>query len=225
MEIPRFAARLGRLTAVGALMAGFATAGPLLTGCCDPCEGHPDDPMCLPEDPKKFVTVQVIGALIGPGTYSHEPWDADGTQISTETWQKLAAALSSTNPYLAASALVVNPVLAGTKAPDPFGTARLDIGQGIGTTYELANNSNNPEDTYLPVWPGLAVWQHVPIEESLRLQVKIEDEDLINHDGIGVAEITKQDLLDALASGQTYQVPVARQTNDQLLFIGISVRQ
>jgi len=181
--------------------------------------------MCLPPDPKKFVTVQVISALVGPGTYSHELWDADGTEISTETWQKLAAALSATNPYLAASALLVNPVLAGTKAPDPIGTARLDIGQSIGTTYELANKSNNAEDTYLPVWPGIVAWQNVPIEESLRLQVKIDDEDLINHDPIGVAEITKKDLLGALLAIAVGCGAWGWFAHDQLLFVGISVRQ
>ena len=43
------------------------------------------------------------------------------------------------------------------------------------------------------------------------------------HDPIGVAEINYEDVVAALESEQVYQVKVADQTDNQLLFVGISV--
>jgi hypothetical protein len=207
------------LGATLALLAATAFAA------CDPCEGNSQALDCMERDPKNFVTVELQSALVGPGKVTRELWDADGSEVPTETWSQLATALAGANPYVAASALLVNPVLAGTKAPDPYGTARLDIGQGIGLTYQLADRSSNMEDTYRPAWPNPIVWFNVPLDQSLRLKVEVTDEDLVNDDSIGIAEITKAQLLDALASGKVYQVPVADQTDNQLLFLGISVRQ
>jgi hypothetical protein len=203
-----------------------SVAAGLALVACDPCAdaSNPSDD-CMERDPKMFVTVEVQSALIGPGKFTRETWDADGTEISTETWSQLATVLAGANPYAAASALLINPVLAGTKAPDPFGTVRLDIGQAIGLPYAVADTSSNQEDTYAPTWPTPVAWRNVPLDRDIRLKVDLTDEDLFNPDPIGVAEITKSNLLDALAAGKVYQVPVADQTHNQLLFIGISVRQ
>ncbi len=191
---------------------------------CDPCDVDATSPECTGVHPVT-VTVELQSALIGPGKLDRTAWDGDGTMVSTEVWSQLATALAGANPYAAAAALLVNPVLAGTKAPDPLGTARLDVGQGIGLTITLADPATNMEDTYATTWSWPAIWQKVPIDMPLRIRVSLTDEDLVNHDAIGVAELNNSHLRAALMAGQVYHVPVADQTNQQILFLGISVRQ
>ena len=57
----------------------------------------------------------------------------------------------------------------------------------------------------------------------MRLRVTVIDEDLWEDDPIGVAEINYDDVVAALEAGEVYQVKVAEQTQNQLLFVGISV--
>jgi hypothetical protein len=195
---------------------------------CDPCDADDSSADCVAErmaDKGMTVTVELQSAVIAPGKLSREPWDADGTQIPTQTWSQLATALAGANPYVSVSALLINPVLAGTKAPDPYGTARLDVGQSIGTTLALGDRATNMEDTYTPTFSRPALWVKVPIDQNVRIKVDLNDEDLINDDAIGVAEVNSAQLKEALAAGKVYHVPVADQTNQQILFLGLSVRQ
>jgi hypothetical protein len=191
---------------------------------CDPCDLDEASAECQ-QQRSMTVTVELQSALIGPGKLDHTSWDGNGEMVSTEIWSNLASALAGASPYTAAAGLLVNPVLAGTRAPDAMGTARLDIGQSVGQPLILADASSNIEDSYSPSWATPALWGNVPLDQNVRIKVDLTDEDLLNHDSIGVAEINSSHLVDALAAGKVYHVPVADQTNQQILFLGISVRQ
>jgi hypothetical protein len=59
----------------------------------------------------------------------------------------------------------------------------------------------------------------------VRILVELWDDDLVNDDPIGAAEINSTDLMDALVAQQKFYVRVDDQTEGQLLFLGISVVQ
>jgi hypothetical protein len=203
----------------------IAVLGGLSSFACEPCDLDSNAEGCAeagkPGVPR-IATVELQGAVIGPGKVTRETWDASGEEIPTDVWSQLATALAGSNPYTAVAALLVNPVLAGTKAPDPFGTARLDVGPTIGMTVMLPEA--NMEDTYTPSWSSV-IWTGVPLDRDVRLKVDLTDEDLLNHDPIGSAEINTSHLLEALAARTAFHVPVANQSRDQLLFLKVSVRE
>lgn len=60
---------------------------------------------------------------------------------------------------------------------------------------------------------------------DLRVRLSLLDEDLVNHDAIGVVELNAWDLDAAVKANQVFHVRVDDQANGQVLFVGISVRQ
>ena len=84
--------------------------------------------------------------------------------------------------------------------------------------------TNNFEDTYTPIWPSPTPgWSQVPLISDLRFRFNLFDEDLVNDDPIGVAEVNYADVVAALKDGHIFQVELAAQTNNQLLFVAMSV--
>jgi hypothetical protein len=81
------------------------------------------------------------------------------------------------------------------------------------------------EDTFQPLWLGIRGWSMVPLSTSLKVRVRLVDEDLVNHDAIGAATISYTEIVNALAAGGTYWVRVENQTLRQLLAIGIQVTE
>jgi len=80
-------------------------------------------------------------------------------------------------------------------------------------------------DSYTPAWRQPARWQHVLLDDLIRLRVRLEDVDFRNNDPIGDVEIDGRALAAAAASGGIYYVPAFVPGDDrpQLLFIGLSV--
>jgi len=203
-------------------LAGILLSIPLIAGC-EPCDPGVDCGDADAVNPT-IVTVEVSGAVIGPGKFNHTSWDASGGTIPDQVWTDLSTALVALDPFVAILPLLADPVLAGTMAPDPYGTVRLDVGATVGTVYPPAGPDTNMEDTYTPTFQSI-IWTGVPLDQDVRIRVDLTDEDILNADTIGVAEINSDDLRTALAAKKIYHVPVADQTNSQLLFVTISVRE
>lgn len=87
----------------------------------------------------------------------------------------------------------------------------------------LAQRSDAIQDTYTPIWPYGWYYTNVPIDSDVRITVQLWDEDLVDDDPIGTAQINASDLKAALAAQDKFEVRVDDQTDGQLLFIGISV--
>jgi hypothetical protein len=66
-------------------------------------------------------------------------------------------------------------------------------------------------------------WTGVPLGQDIRFLIQLSDQDLVDDDPIGTAEIVVDDLKAALASGKIYHVNVADQTAGTILFVDISV--
>lgn len=204
-----------RSAAVGAIGMGA------LCGCGAPAT-HLPPPSNLPAR----VDISIKNATIGIKSNGEE-WDGHG-RVSKEAMEQITKLAKL--PTLQAVALGTAGALVGALAsikdpPDAQGTAKI---LGCSTpveAFELAQK----DDTFTPSWEQVT-WHGVPFERTMRVEVSLVDSDrdglvgvLGGEDGIGTAQMTYDDLVDALVVGKVLQVNVADQTNNQLLFVGISV--
>jgi hypothetical protein len=164
------------------------------------------------------LRVSIVSALIGPAKVSGLPWDGTGGAVDEGTWGELGVALGAADPYTAAVGILASMTDSGTARPDPKGTALL-YSAGSETRIELPMAFR---DTYTPTWSE-ATFHKVPGNIDQRLRITLIDQDVMEDDPIGVVELTPADLEAARASGRIYQVRVSDQSQNQILFIGISV--
>jgi len=172
----------------------------------------------------RWVSVTIKGAIIAPAKADGNPWDGFGS-VDQGVLQAVADALVGTNPVAAVLAALGNPALLAVSKPDPYGWAQASAFGTIGDAYWLAEKPPAMQDTVTPTWPYGWYYQNVPIDSDVRIAVTVIDDDLSSDDAIGSAEINSNDLKDALAAQQRFEVRVDDQTAGQLLFIGISVIQ
>jgi hypothetical protein len=199
--------------------------------------GVPMDPQPMPDGgvmmtppsgyAGRLATVLVEDALIGPSKADRTPWDP-GAAIPPEVITGLAKALGAVDPFAAALGVVGGPTLnaaiTASQKPDTYGTIRMDALGKIGTEYPLATREERTEDSFTPVVPGPTGYRMVPIDADVRLRIHLRDADLFDSDDeVGVAVINAEDIRAAFAARKKYQVPVWDQTNNQILFVGISV--
>lgn len=170
-----------------------------------------------------YVNIDILSTLLGPSKSDGTSWDSSGTVPSSIT-DGLAVALGvpGTGPIL--NFMASSGVQALSK-PDPIGSAQLDVGTGFDPTLnlELANTTNNTEDTFEPTWPGSPGWISVKLSSGLKVRLTVQDEDLVYNDDVGVATVTYADIVAAWIDGRTYWVRVDSQTNNQLLAVAIQV--
>lgn len=162
--------------------------------------------------------MSIVSALIGPAKVSGLPWDGTGGAVDEATWGELGIALGAAEPYSAAVGILASIADSGTARPDPKGTALL-YGAGTETEIELPMAF---QDTYTPTWSD-ATLHNVPGNIDQRLRITLIDQDVMEDDPIGIVELTPADLEAARASGRIYQVRVSDQSQNQILFIGLSV--
>ncbi|MSP60399.1 MAG: hypothetical protein EXR72_08665 [Myxococcales bacterium] len=169
-----------------------------------------------------LVTITISGATVAPFKADGTEWDGPG-KVDQKTIDGLAAALVGGNSYAVVTGFLGGQAILALTRPDPFGTGEVFVGGGWINKIDLATTVNNVENTFAPAWPGPPAWQHVPLAPTLRVRVHGVDEDLVNHDVIGDAEIGYAALVQAWQSQNVVQVQVSGQTQNQLLFVGLSV--
>jgi hypothetical protein len=174
------------------------------------------------------VSVQIVDAIIAPGKADGTSWDETFT-IPTPVLMELGDALASGDPVGGTLAVLAGPdlnnAISSLAKPDAYGTAQATVFGVTGDAYWLAQRSDAVPDNYTPIWPYGWHYTNVPIDSDVRILVILADEDLVNDDPIGAAEINSTDLMNALAAEKKFYVRVDGQTDGQLLFIGISVVQ
>jgi hypothetical protein len=179
----------------------------------------------------RWVSVQIVDAIIAPGKTDGTAWDWDLTTVTipASVWNALGTALAGGDPLGGTLAVLAGPELESaistTNKPDAYGWAQATVFGVSGDAYWLADRSDAIPDNYTPIWPYGWHYTNVPIDSDVRILVNLSDKDLVNDDPIGAAEINSTDLMDALAVQQKFYVRVDDQTDGQLLFIGISVVQ
>jgi len=191
--------------------------------------GAPDEGMAgqggTPATLPTTVSVEVLGAYIGPGKIDNTTWDGTGT-VPPEVLALVADALGYPGVDKIAD-VVQQAAYQALSKPDPFGTANLDRdGSGFDAAddVKLATTANNTEDTFKPTWPmPYPGWKDLPFDGGLQVRVTLYDEDLSLNDDIGTATINYPELLAAWESGKSYWVRVEDQTQGQLLAVEIQV--
>jgi hypothetical protein len=165
-----------------------------------------------------LVHIFFTGVLLRPTKSNGCQWDGLGCNASeaTEAAGAIGSALSRSQPYVAVAAIVAGPAMSSLEKPDAAGTAELFV-HGQSTVFQLVKR----QDSFTPTWD--ARWLSVVLDPSVRLHVKLLDKDLQFDDDIGTFELSHDSLQAAYAQQAVLQVPVARQTNNQVLFAGISV--
>lgn len=168
----------------------------------------------------------MIDATVAPGTAQGKSWDGPGL-VSIEVMQgvsKLLARIPARGRVEDATktgavvAEIGAAIAASIAPPDPKGQADLLV---AGTSRRLSLPERH--DTFHPTWSGIT-FDQVPLVEGLRLRVQLFDaDDIGSDDPIGTAELTYEDIVEALSYEQVVQLRVDNQTNGQLLFLGISV--
>lgn len=170
------------------------------------------------------MTIEILQCLIGPGKSDGTEWDFSAPIPQTVT-TGLATALGAPGVGPIINYLGTAAVQALSK-PDPMGWAELDWnGSGFDPDLEiiLADVDTNMENTFQPLWLNVRGWRAVPLTTATMVRVTLFDEDLADHDAIGVATISGPQIQAALAAGGTYWIRVEQMTVNQLLAIGIQV--
>lgn len=174
------------------------------------------------------VTIEMLGALIGPGKSDGTEWDGPG-KIPDDVVTGLATALGS--PEIAPILnFAQGAAYQALSKPDPYGIAQLNWdGSGFdpAQTISLATVDNNRQDTFTPDWPmdasgALPGWATVPFTPDLQIRVDLDDEDLTAPDHIGTVTIDFPDLKKAWESKKSYWILTGDPTK-QLLAVQVQV--
>jgi len=178
----------------------------------------------------RFATVLVEDAVIGPGKEDGTTWDPGFGSIPSKVFNDLSNALAETDPVAAVLVVLSEPLLTqaidATQKPDIYGTLRLDGLGMIGTEYWLAERDLRTEDSFTPAFPGPVGYQQVPIDADVRLRIHLLDADALDADDeVGTFVVNGAAMRAALLAQTKYEVRVADQTTNQVLFVGISVLQ
>jgi len=187
------------------------------TGCLSEMTGSSPEPA---PPGTRLATIEVVDAVMAPGKFNHDVWDAVG-KVPTDVWSGLATALGASEPFAAVVGfLETQPLL---PRPDPFGTATLlsTFSEEDGIDSPLATKDTFLQDTFTPTWPTRAHWANVPLTSDLRIRVSLIDKDLTVDDPIGVVELNSRDIDAAIAAGQVLHVKVSTQASAQVLFVGL----
>lgn len=188
---------------------------------CAACSPRPDGPppLASPRPLPPYVNVRFVQALIAPTKFDGRKWDGPGP-IAPQAGTLIATALGASNAYSAVVGVLASPTISGIEPPEPFGRVRVFKAGLLHVELPLDTEAR---DTLTPIWkPATAI--AVPLVSTTRIEIELWDRDFFGeHDPMGAAVITYEDLIAALRAGVVYHVRLAEQTNRQILFFDILV--
>jgi len=200
-----------------AVALGGAGAG-ALSGCVPRSVTIQLDPVVqAPPPPPTFASVSLVGVTIGPGKSDGSQWDGFFSMPAGLALE-VARDMDAPNDYVVTLDLL-NRVSQGLAKPDIYGETQLLVGGTLASSLVLPLGA---EDSFTPTWNRIG-WQHVPLDEDVRLRVSLMDEDMTSDDPVGVFELSTAELRAAMNAGSVLQVDVAAQTQQQVLFCAIAV--
>jgi hypothetical protein len=191
-------------------------------GCGGQCGQCPTGKECQDGQCISTVTIIIDDCVIGPGKADGKQWDGWGGTVPSDVQQQVQSFVDS-GMWMALISYLKSVAMESLEKPDPFGWAELSLGGAYGNKKWLADYDTNTEDTFTPIWKGGPGWSGISLTQATKVRVTLLDEDLSNDDDIGVAVVNYDDLMSVWAEGKKTYVPVAGQTNNQLLLIGMEV--
>lgn len=186
--------------------------------------------------PYQTYTIRFIGAVISAGTAAGEEWDGPGT-FDASAVQALLGTLGmavGTNGFAdmsssGAIAGVTRQFTKGIAAPDVVGSVHFHgtttraLAAVAGTPLALAHRGSYTPDSYLPRFN--VAYESWPVYPDSGFTIALWDLDDTNPDVIGTAVISATEIEAAAGSGKVVTLPVAEQTNGQLLGIQVIVQK
>jgi hypothetical protein len=171
------------------------------------------------------VTVSMVEATVAPFDEKGRDWDGGGP-VAAQLVSGLTSAMAGggkrkegEKKAAAVIGFVAQAAARGISAPDPKGWAEVQYPGAPPARVRLSETSNSLRPHF-----ANARWTGVVLHDDTRLRIHLEDDDPIgSNELIGTAELNYDDLVDALESQKIWQVAVADQTHNQLLYVGISV--
>lgn len=165
------------------------------------------------------VRIQIENAVIAPSDSGGQEWDDVGVVPESVT-KGVLGLLRVPGPVASVASKVIdwlqNEVGDAVSRPDPKGMAEIVSG-GTFPPLVLEENSNE----FIPTW-GVS-WKKVPLNSNLKVRIQLHDVDVLDDDNMGIASITYNDIIAALEIGKLHYVPTHKQTQNVILFVGISV--
>jgi len=173
----------------------------------------------------KRVNVSIVSATIGPCKADGKKWDGIGNAPAGAAAQ-IAKLLLDDNPYTGIAQALAGITMASTDKPDPYGFVEVAVDGEFKPNLKrnLYPDGKIVKDTFTPQFPTNE-WRAIPLDRGTRFRVTLIDKDIAQDDPIGTVEINDRDLRAALEAEKVYQVKVADQSQNQVLFIGLSVRE
>lgn len=224
----------GQITNESAVRSAFVPVGSCLprfsknsTGVCvsDVAQSLPAQSPTRPTD----ATVLVESALLNAKKFGDRCWDPgcneDQTRDAFQRCAKIASLLDPTDKLYYDALAVLGPMALGVWSnPDTYGHASIFSNGAYSPPVTLTVDRN--KDSLTPQW-GVQ-FTHVSLSPSSALRLEFWDADpdipLTNgDDSMGIVTISGDELLKAAQERRTHSVNVAKQTNDQVLFVNISV--
>ena len=174
-----------------------------------------------------YVNISFLSVLVAPTKVNSNTWDASA-KINAHASGLLADMMLPGSGIATGTIISKASELAtqGKAAPDVIGYVVLtgpttrNLVNIAGTPIALATKINRTKDSYTPRFnTSYYGW---PMYQDTRFQIHLWDLDLVNHDPIGVVEITKKHVVHAIDEGIPIWVNVANQSMNQLLYVQIS---
>lgn len=183
--------------------------------------------------PPKRVAITVINVTVAPAMTDGGRWDGHGT-LPPKLTEDVVSLLSKPDAYSQVLAALSAPEMSEAVAPDVFGKEELATGGEYAPELEhkffprpeeKARERPDEAGSFTPVLPPYE-WHDVPLDRGTKLKLTLSSRASRHRmpEQIGIAEIGYPQLLAAQRAGNIYQVPVADQTHNQLLFVGIQVK-
>lgn len=187
---------------------------------CSSCSS--DCGACLPT----LTDIYVVGALIRAWDNSNLQWDGSGT-VSMALRDDVSSLLtSSMNPYALVGAIASRVAAEGmsvTAAPDVYGTAWISV-NGMAQPDATVSLMPTDEDAYQVDFDAPMGWR-VPGDATIRVTVRLEDQDVFYDDAIGTVDLDEEDFREAWNASPDglYWIQVSDQMTP-ILFLRVLVR-
>lgn len=223
---------------VTSVRSGFVPLGSCLPGFAKNTNGvcvfnvasliTPFQPPNVPARPTD-ATVMVESALVNAKKFDDRCWDPGCDEEQTRAaFQKCAAIAGMLDPpdklYYDAFAVLAPMAMGVWSNPDTYGHAYVFSNGAYSAPVTLTVQRN--KDNLTPQW-GVQ-FSHVVLSPNSALRLEFWDADpdipfTNGDDPMGIVTISGEELMQAAQGRRTHRVNVAKQTNNQVLFVNISV--
>jgi hypothetical protein len=168
--------------------------------------------------PPATATISIHGAAISPAMVGGDEWDGPGQVpegVITDTFDQMGLGYGAVVEYL------TNLAADGYAPPDPFGVAQRWQDGALIEPIALGTEDTNDEDTFAPNWVD-SRWYGVPVDQDMRLEFTLWDEDLSENDTIGTVQLNYDHVIAALQQAEVLGIRTDEQGSGRILFVAIS---